>query len=569
MTRVVMAAGRLLRGLLALAALLGLLGGIPWLLVWFIGWPLPHRMPGLGELGTVLTTPLDDRKILNLLALLAWALWLLFVRDVLVEAIAAAAEAADARRGRPRPPRRPPVGPVRLVAAVLVGAIAGAVLFDSLRGVVSTGSSRAAAAANAAAHTPAVAVAPAHPQQVEPVAAVDAAGPRPALAAPARPSIVANLTATSLTTQRLNGQTGHPDAGHGEPGVPGWAQDAPGGIHRVVKDDNLWDIAKHELGDPFRWREIYVLNRGKPQFNGYALTDPDEIHIGWVLVLPARTGGGPPAGIAGGTPVPANPPPQTAPPANPAPTAPAPATQTPASPAPGTSRPSNPAPVNPVPQPTVGDPGTPASARSSMPAPSAHPTGSHAAPPHGEHDDGHNNDGEQDGSEHGVTLPSQGWVSLGLAATIAVAAALLRLQRRRRARLRFPIPVRTGPQPAPVPASVSTADAAGARLLDLETGNSALNGVVPAPPTVPAPVGVGADGGEVSLFELPGPGAALDGPGAPAAARAVLASVLATGVADELPARPTAVASADLLAAGNGCSWWLTPPPRLPIWKKR
>src|SRR5204863_9087483 len=105
-------------------------------------------------------------------------------------------------------------------------------------------------------------------------------------------------------------------------------------------------LAKHELGDPFRWREIYVLNRGKPQFNGYALTDPDEIHIGWVLVLPARTAGGPPAGIAGGTPVPANPPPHTAPPANPAPANPAPATSPPASPAPAT----------PLPQPTGGDP---------------------------------------------------------------------------------------------------------------------------------------------------------------------------------------------------------------------
>src|SRR5947208_7417851 len=134
-TRVVMAAGRLLRGLLALAALLGLLGGIPALLVWFIGWPLPHRMPVLGELGAALTTPLDDQKILNLLALLAWSLWLLFVRDVLVEAITAAAEAADARRGRPRPARRRPVGPVRLVAAVLVRAIAGPMLFDPLRAV--------------------------------------------------------------------------------------------------------------------------------------------------------------------------------------------------------------------------------------------------------------------------------------------------------------------------------------------------------------------------------------------------------------------------------------------------
>jgi len=238
-TRVVAAAGRLLRGLLALAALLGLLGGVPWLLVAFIGWPLPDHMPGLGELGAALTSPLDDRKILNLLAILAWALWLLFLRDVLVEAILSAGEAADARRGRPHPPRRRPVGPVRLVAAVLVGAIAGAILLDALRGAVTNRATSTAAAANAAAHTPAVAVAPAQPAAVELPAAN---GPRPALATPARPGILA-----------VTGIIAH--GRHSDSDVPGWAQDAPGGIHHVVKGDNLWDIAKAKLGDPFRWRK--------------------------------------------------------------------------------------------------------------------------------------------------------------------------------------------------------------------------------------------------------------------------------------------------------------------------
>jgi len=507
-TRVVAAAGRLLRGLLALAALLGLLGGVPWLLVWFVGWPLPEHMPGLGELGTALASPLDDRKILNLLAILAWALWLLFLRDVLVEAILSAGEAADARRGRPRPPRRRPVGPVRLVAAVLVGAIAGAILLDALRGAVTNRATSAAAAANAAAHTPAVAVAPAQPAAVEPLAA---SGPRPALATPARPSILATVTARS---------------GHSDSDVPGWAQDAPGGIHRVVKGDNLWDIAKVKLGDPFRWREIYVLNRDKPQANGYALTDPDEIHIGWVLVLPARTpaAASPPAGTAAGNPVPAAPPVQSAPPAIPAPAAPPPATATPASPPPASPPPASGAPAVPAPS---------GSADSSASAPTPHPAAP-SAPSQGEH-------------EHGVSLPSQGWVSLGLAATIAVGAALLRLQRRRRARLGYPIPVAMGSQPAPVPASLAAVDAAGTRLLDLD-GDSALPGVLPAAPPVAAPVGVDAHGGEVSLFDLPGPGLALHGPGAEPAARAVLAAVLSTGLVQHLADRAVVVTSVDALA---------------------
>ena len=42
-------------------------------------------------------------------------------------------------------------------------------------------------------------------------------------------------------------------------------------------------------GGPGRWQEIYQLNRGQAQANGYALTDPDEIDIGWRTALPRGT----------------------------------------------------------------------------------------------------------------------------------------------------------------------------------------------------------------------------------------------------------------------------------------
>ncbi len=197
---------------------------------------------------------------------------------------------------------------------------------------------------------------------------------------------------------------------------------------------------------------------------------------------------------------------------------PAPAAPPPASPLPASGAPAAPTPSG--------------SADSSTSAP--HPAAP-SAPSEGER-------------EHGVSLPSQGWVSLGLAATIAVAAALLRLQRRRRARLGYPIPIATGPQPAPVPASLAAVDAAGTRLLDLHSGDSALPGVLPVAPPVAAPVGVDAHGGEVSLFDLPGPGLALHGPGAEQAARAVLAAVLSTGVVQHLADRAVVVTSIDTLA---------------------
>src|SRR5439155_3996752 len=72
--------------------------------------------------------------------------------------------------------------------------------------------------------------------------------------------------------------------------------------------------------------------------------------------------------------------------------------------------------------------------------------------------------------------------------------------------------------------------------------------VTPAPPAVPAPIGVDGNGAEISLFDLPGPGVALHGEGATAAARAVLAAVLATGVSDDPPAPQVVVTPADTLA---------------------
>ena len=51
----------------------------------------------------------------------------------------------------------------------------------------------------------------------------------------------------------------------------------------VRPGDTLRKIAMQHLGDENRWPEIYEVNRGVVQADGRALTDPDLIHIGWVL----------------------------------------------------------------------------------------------------------------------------------------------------------------------------------------------------------------------------------------------------------------------------------------------
>ena len=145
-------------------------------------------------------------------------------------------------------------------------------------------------------------------------------------------------------------------------------------IHRVVTGDNLWDIAGRYLGDGERWHEIFALNQGRPQPDGQELTDPDLIEPGWVLRLPP------------------------APPARPAPSG---------------------------------------HAQAPRPARPAHPPAQAPAPPPARHArprafTPHHHRPERRGP--GISLPSGGLASIGLAAAVTTALMLTGVRRRRRYR---------------------------------------------------------------------------------------------------------------------------------------
>ncbi|MCI0689950.1 MAG: LysM peptidoglycan-binding domain-containing protein [Sporichthyaceae bacterium] len=55
----------------------------------------------------------------------------------------------------------------------------------------------------------------------------------------------------------------------------------------VRPGDNLWDIAERYLGDGLRYHEIWSLNHDLAQTDGRPMADPDLIHPGWVLRMPA------------------------------------------------------------------------------------------------------------------------------------------------------------------------------------------------------------------------------------------------------------------------------------------
>ncbi|MFE0025480.1 BTAD domain-containing putative transcriptional regulator [Amycolatopsis sp. NPDC059021] len=277
--RVARLLGRVARGLLAAILLAALVAGLPAALIYGVGWPLPDHLPNLDEIESVLMAPLSTTFLLDALACLAWLIWLVFVADV-------AACAVEVARGARWPQLRRQTGPVRRVAAVLVGALLVAVLGR-------TATAAPAGAARPAGHAPVAATAPA------------------------------------WTTPVASEHTGTPPSRSQPAAEPGTERVRPpeDGVH-----DSLWRIAQRCLGDGDRWPEIWALNQGRTQPGGRVLSNPNLIHPGDTLRLPTTSPAPTP---------PAPPPPQ---PPGPALTTPAPTTG-PAPPASSTATPPSSAPA--------------------------------------------------------------------------------------------------------------------------------------------------------------------------------------------------------------------------------
>ena len=62
---------------------------------------------------------------------------------------------------------------------------------------------------------------------------------------------------------------------------PAAALEPSGPIHVVGDRETLWQIAENELADPLRWREIFELNRDRPQPDGGRLTEASVLRAGW------------------------------------------------------------------------------------------------------------------------------------------------------------------------------------------------------------------------------------------------------------------------------------------------
>jgi DNA-binding SARP family transcriptional activator len=240
---------RIAKGVCALVALVALVGGIPFALWHFVGWPLPHHVPSAAAVGRALDRQgIPAQALVDALAVVVWLAWASLVASVAVE-IPAAVAGRHARRLPVAGVFQPAAG--RLVAAVVVAGLSLAPRPAAHPGPL------AARLPTPAGRPPAAVV----------LAAVTTSAP------PSTPSPAPALSATSSLVSTPVRETTEGTA-------------AATRVYVVQRGDTLWGIAERELGDPLAWSQIYQLNVGRPQPGGATLTDPHWIYAGWTLLLP-------------------------------------------------------------------------------------------------------------------------------------------------------------------------------------------------------------------------------------------------------------------------------------------
>jgi nucleoid-associated protein YgaU len=124
---------------------------------------------------------------------------------------------------------------------------------------------------------------------------------RPATQAPARPATHAPARpATHVASRPAAGSTRSLAAPHVRPqpsAAPSVRQAAPAPqpaaavLYVVQPGDSLWSLAAAHLGNPYRWVELYNLNRDRVEPGGQHLVNPDLICVGWTLQVPQGAAG--------------------------------------------------------------------------------------------------------------------------------------------------------------------------------------------------------------------------------------------------------------------------------------
>lgn len=233
---------------LAAAGLLMMLAGVPFLLREFAGPPRLRSLPDLDGLRRAIELSwVPVEWAIQILALLAWGLWAYLLLAVLLR-IAAHLE-------------------VRLTSARRVWTASEACTLSPVKVAVDF---------------------------VVGVAFLSTVTQGSAPSAPVKQSAgwASTLTPHFATLRTDSGQYPHrfvrdcsTQHRHESPLKPIRTSSSNGG-YIVRPGDSLWSIAEQRLSDPYRWTEIWQLNKGREMPGGQRLLRPGYIRPGWTLNLP-------------------------------------------------------------------------------------------------------------------------------------------------------------------------------------------------------------------------------------------------------------------------------------------
>lgn len=295
---------RRLAGLFALVVIVGIIAGLPVVLLALGANPLDASIPAWGEITEALTSPDDGTILLTLVKVVAWVAWAFMTLSILLEVAS-----------RVRGIRAPRLPGLRMPQKAARGLVSTAMM---LFVAVPLGAGAANAADIATAPAPAIAAPVAvAPASVGDTPATDVEVDRDKHTVPTVDTVTHTVeqgqTLWSIAQDRLG--DGHRyteivdlnrDVLGGTAGFikAGWrlqipappATQAPEVVDEaeaaaqeeitVQSGDTLWDLAEDHMGDGHRYPEIVEASEGITQPDGARLTDPDLIHPGWTLHVP-------------------------------------------------------------------------------------------------------------------------------------------------------------------------------------------------------------------------------------------------------------------------------------------
>lgn len=298
--------GTRVKGLLALIGLLGLLAGVPWLLLSIGAGPVPDQWVSPGEIWSGITTPDDGAVLLVLFRYAAWIAWLFIAVSVVLE-VAARILGTDVPQvpgfALPQGLARYFVGAVILlfVSAPALGAWAGSASAAPDTGASTAASSTLIGGATLSATTDTAATSG--------VVTSGAEGTTKQAPPTVEHEVARGETLWSIAEQHLGDGARYTEIVDLNQGtIPSSHWISPGQLlqlpdqgdsagaedradrgtttHTVEQGETLWDIAEDELGAGERYPEIVDATGSQQQSDGSRLTDPDLIRTGWELQVP-------------------------------------------------------------------------------------------------------------------------------------------------------------------------------------------------------------------------------------------------------------------------------------------